>query len=153
MARIRRAAEGDIPALVGMGRAMHDESPHYASLAFSEAKVEQLIRWMLSASETQCALVAEESGRIVGMLGGFVSEYFFGHDLVASDYVFYVRPENRGGSSAVRLLRAFEKWAISAGASEIVPGVSTRLSVARTEGLYLALGYEKAGVILSKRIK
>lgn len=155
--KIREAKHDDIPELVAMGRAMHEESPEYQRMDFSEEKVAKLARYlcgtMLVPSRPGSALVAEDEGRIIGMMAGFVIEHFFGHDKIASEYVLYVKPEHRRGTAAVRLIRAFEKWALSQGVRAIMPGVTTGNKTERTQALYMHLGYEANGVTLIKRVK
>lgn len=154
---VRPVTPEDVEALVEMGRAMHDESPEYREMDFSEEKIRKLVNFMcgtlLVPSASNSALVAEDEGTIVGMMGGFVIEHFFGRDRIAHDYVLYVKPEHRRGTAAVRLIREFEKWAKAQGVRAIVPAITTGLSTERTEGLYLKLGYEPNGVTLIKRIK
>ena len=138
---------------------MHAESPRYAHLSFSESKLEILLRGMVESTRTTeaggGALVAVVGDRVVGMIGGFVTTPFFSEDKIASDYGLYIRPEHRGqGRMAIRLIRAFEKWAAGQGVVEITPGVSTMLNVEGTAGLYELMGYEKLpGCVLRKRLK
>lgn len=154
---VRPVGKEDVEAIVAMGRAMHDESPEYRDMDFSEEKIRKLVNFMcgtlLVPNSSNSALIAEDGGTIVGMMGGFVIEHFFGHDKVAHDYVLYVKPEHRRGTAAVRLIREFEKWARAQGVRAIVPAITTGMSTERTEGLYVRLGYEPNGVTLIKRVK
>lgn len=145
MASVRTATEADIPALIAMGRKMHAESPRFKSLAFSAEKCEALIRRLLDPlpQPPGTVLVAVEGPQVVGMMGGFVVEHFFSHDRYASDLVVYVAPGHRGGSAFVRLVFAFEDWAASRGACEIVLGVSTELNPEATVAMYERLGYAR----------
>lgn len=154
---VRHATAEDVGALVAMGKAMHEESPEHHRKDFSEEKTRRLAQSICGVlpapAVPTCALVAEERGKIIGMMSGFVVEHFFGHDRVASDYVFYVRPEHRGGSAAVRLLRAFEAWALQFDPFEIMPGVTTGFQTEKTVGFYRKLGYEVNGATLVRRVK
>lgn len=147
---VRTATEADVPELLEMGRAMHAESPRYRHRHYSPDKVEQFARRLVATGGTH---VAEIDGRIVGMFAGFVVEDWFGNDRVASDFVVYVRPEHRGSSAFVRLVKAFEKWAAGQGAVEIAPGVSTEVDPDKTVALYERLGYRALGArVLTKRL-
>lgn len=153
---IRRVVEADFETIVEMGRAMHDEAPEYANRDFSEEKVRRMLKSMcgtLLVPHPACALVAVDEGKIIGMMGGLAVEHFFGHDKIASDYVLYVRPEHRRGTAAVRLVRAFEKWAVEQGVVSIHPGVTTGVANERVRDLYARLGYEPNGYTLIKRVK
>lgn len=154
---VRPATVADIPEMVAMGRALHDESPRYARLGFDQEKVEQLIRSMvvgtLVTDPTGGALVAEKGGKLVGMIGGFIASPFFSRDKFASDYTFYVRPEQRRrGRAAIALMRAFEAWAAEQGAVDILPGISTMIDAESTVSFYEKLGYERYGYAMIKRI-
>ena len=152
MASVRHALEADVPAMVELGRRMHAESPTYRELSYSPEKAAALgLRVVGTLLNPGGALVAEVNGRIVGMLAGYVVEHWFSHDKVASDYVLYIDPEHRGGMTAVRLIRAFERWAIAQGATVLLPGVSTGVKTEQTRDLYRALGYEPYGVAMMKR--
>lgn len=157
MAEIRNATVDDIPVLMSMGRALHAESPRYSYLSYSDEKVERLIRSMvedtLVAEAPGGVVVAVKDGIVVGMIGGFVTSPFFSDDKIASDYTFYVKPEHRGtGRVALRLIQAFEQWAIAQGVRDIVPGTSTLIDAEGTAALYRHLGYEMHGYIFKKRV-
>ena len=153
---VRQLEEKDVAEVLAMARAMHAESPEYRDMDFSDEKVCRMLRAMcgtLLVPASTCALVAEEGGKLIGMMGGFAVEHFFGHDKTASDYVLYVRPEHRRGTAAVRLIRQFEKWAIAQGVRTIVPGVTTGTNNEVASGLYAKLGYERNGYTHIKRVK
>src|SRR5574340_430474 len=144
--------------MVAMGRALHAESPRYSRLTFSAEKVADRIRSMVSGTlvtePVGGALVAEKGGKLIGMLGGFVTSPYFSHDKIASDYTFYVVPEQRRkGRAAVALVRAFEAWAVEQGVVDIVPGISTMIDAESTVRFYQKLGYEIHGYAMIKRIK
>lgn len=147
----------DVEALVAMGKAMHEEAPEHRRKDFSEAKARRLVQSLCGVlpppSVPSCALVAVLENEPIGMMGGFVVEHFFGHDKTATDYVLYVKPEHRGGSAAVRLVRAFEEWAMQHDPYEIVPGVTTGIQTEKTVGFYRKLGYEVNGATLVRRVR
>ncbi len=156
MADIRKLEERDIEEVLVMARAMHAEAPEYRDMDFSDEKVRRMLRAMcgtLLVPSSLCALVAEADGKLIGMMGGFAVEHFFGHDKTASDYVLYVAPEHRRGTTAVRLIRQFEKWAVAQGVRTIIPGVTTGTNNEVASGLYAKLGYERNGYTLIKRVK
>src|SRR3990172_4990705 len=149
MATVRRATENDVPFLLAMAPVMHAESPRFRSLDYSEEKVFHLFHWLISSGEGGL-LVAEMEGKIVGMLGFVVGEFFFGRDRYASDLFVYVTPESRGGSAFLRLVKAFEAWANEFGVAEKLLGVSTGIHTERTVRAYEGLGYERFSVGLKK---
>ena len=151
MTSVRVATLDDIPALVEMGAAMRAESPRYRSQSFDPAKVTQIAHQLIP---TKGVGVAERDGKIIGMMAGVVVPTWFGHDLMATDLVLYVKPEHRKTTrAALLLIRAFEAWAEERGAVDIMPGVSTMVEVEGTVGLYEKLGYERYGAAMIKRLK
>ena len=144
MAEVRRATAADVEALVAMGRALHAESPRYREMRFDAEKVRRLARDMLGTllGGNTCVLVAETGGEIVGMCALVLSERWFGPDLFVTDLTVYVKPEPRGSSAFVRMVRAMEAWARAQHALELDIGVSTDIGTDRTVCAYLRLGYK-----------
>ena len=93
------------------------------------------------------ALLDEE---LIGFGGFLVTPHFFGNDLVASDFMVYVAPNHRGSSAFYRMLKAYEKWAISLNVVEISLGISTGVRVAETSKLYERLGYKREAINFRK---
>jgi GNAT superfamily N-acetyltransferase len=127
---------------------MHKESPRFSRFAYDPDRCLSLLQKLHLSG---VILLAEEREQIVGMILGGISEHFFGRGTVASELVVYVAPESRGGTAAMRMLKAFEDWAFSKGADEIVLGVSTEVHAKRTAEFYQRLGYEMSGYTCIKR--
>ena len=158
MVKVRIGTHEDIPAVVDLGARLHAESPTYRDFPYSRIKVravlQQCVGTLMAPAEDAVMLVAEEDGRLIGMLLGYLTEGVFVEDLViATDLTFYVEPEHRGTMAAVRLLKAFEVWARTHGATHIAPGISTRINDERTQRFYERLGYASSGMSMTKRIK
>lgn len=149
MADIRQANIDDIDELVALGFRMKQESPRYRDKGYSGMKVRELLQALL-ASPDGIVLVATDGG-IIGMVWAMVTTEFFSLDRKAVEFVVYVAPEHRGGTTGVRLVRAFEDAAAIRGAQYIVLGISTGINADRTERLYERMGYEVAGTSLLKR--
>ena len=131
---------------------MHRESA-YSFLPFETEKVRQFIVSFIEDADTQCGLVAEKNNVIVGMLGGYIGDYFFCYEKVAYDTLLFVERQNRGSSAAARLIRAFRQWAIDSGASEICLGISTNISTERTGMFYERMGLKQVGGIYKQRLR
>jgi GNAT superfamily N-acetyltransferase len=149
VANIRRATAEDFPRLVELGHAMHQESPRFSKMPYSEEKIMTLLGGMCY-HDNAIVLVAEREAEIVGMMLGFVAEQFFGPSKTASELVVYVTPEHRGGTVAPRLIYVFEDWAKWHGCAEIVLGVSTEVAADRTAKFYQRMGYAHSGHTLIK---
>lgn len=158
MVKVRPAQHEDVPAVVDLGARLHAESDTYREFPYSRMKARAIalrcLGSLMAPAEDAVLLVAEDEGRVVGMLGGYLSDGVFVDDmLVATDFTFYVEPKHRGTMAAVRLVKMFELWARTAGATHISPGISTRIEDDRTQRFYERLGYAPSGVSMMKRIK
>jgi GNAT superfamily N-acetyltransferase len=150
--RIRAPVAGDVEPLVEMGLRMHAESA-YAFLPYERNKVIRLVQSFLDDSSSRCGLVAEADGKLVGMLGGYLSEYFFCSEVVACDMVLFVDPAYRHGLAAMRLVRAFRKWAIEHGARELCLAISTNVNADDTGRFYERLGFTRVGGVYKQRLR
>jgi len=148
---IRPGRYDDIEKLIEMGERMHKESA-YAFLPFDRDKVRRLMISYINDHETQCGLVAEEGGVVVGMFAGYLSDYFFCDEKVACDIILYVDREHRGSSAAVRLVRGFCNWARERGAREICLGVSTEINPRTTGRFYEKMGLSYSGSLYKQRL-
>lgn len=98
-------------------------------------------------------LAYTDEGEAVGMIAGSITPYFFSRGWVASDFVWYVKPEHRGSRAAIKLLKAFKSWATEKGASQLYMGVTTNISADRTGDLLQRLGFEHVGGNYRAQIK
>jgi GNAT superfamily N-acetyltransferase len=135
-----------------MGRMMHAESPRFQRFSFSEEKTMQLVD-MLLKNPSGGVFVAESDGYVIGMMAGFITQHFFSYETTASDFVLFVVPSYRGGSAALRLIKAFEEWAFESGAREITLGISTQGDTSRIAQLYQKLGYHDLGHTMIKGVQ
>lgn len=151
MARVRFAELKDVADVVHLGIEMHAESPRFAPMEYDCDKVATLITRLIEAP-VGCVLVAEEEGKIIGMLGGVVSEQFFGASKTASDFAWFVTKAHRIGTPALKLLAGFEKWAGEQGAFEVAIGIGTGVHAEKTKALLGLRGYEDSGTAMTKRL-
>lgn len=141
MTVIRRGNCTDIPAIIGMARDMHQESPRYRTLGFDAEKINALALHLMLNKDAGGVLVAENESGLVGMLAFHVGEHFFSNDRFASDVVMYLRPAARGGSLFPRMVRAFEAWADEYLVSEKMLGVSAGIDSQQVVDVLKRMGY------------
>lgn len=150
--KVRLGTLDDVPAIVALGAVMHAESPRFSRFPYSPEKVADVVATML-CNPKNVVIVADHSDQgIVGMFGGFIAEHYFSTAKYASDVAMFIHPDHRGGSVVVRVLKTFEEWAISQGAIEIAPGISTEVQADRTLQLYSRLGYRLSGHLTVKYV-
>lgn len=141
---VRRAQEADIDDMIDLGVGMHAESA-FRNLNYDKEKCRSLVKMYLDSPEDRFFSVAESDGVLVGMFAGYITDYYFGHGLLANDILWYVRPENRGSRVGLALLKAFEDWALERGVSEVCLGVSTAVDLERTAQILSNRGYHHVG--------
>lgn len=153
MATVRAATAADLPALIEMGQALHDESARYQGMAFNPDKLRRLFARLQGTLLTKpgCVFVAEAQGYITGMAVGIIAERWFSDEVYLTDLTMYVRPEHRGGRAFQRLVQALEQWAKQQGIEEGALGVSTEIHAERTVRAYEHMGYRLAGYTMVKR--
>ena len=144
-----RAEDGD--ALVEMGRRMHGEGA-YSFLPYDAEKLRRLMLTIIKEPETYCGLVTEAGGSLVGMFGGYLTDYFFCEERLACDLLLFVEREHRGSSAALRMIRAFSRWAAERGAREVCLGVSTNINAERTGEFYERMGFARVGGLYKQRL-
>lgn len=151
--KIRFAQQEDIPTVLAMGKRMLAES-RFSHYGVNEEKLLSVITAMVSPTDKACIFLAERAtGEIVGMLAGYVTDYFFCDAIVAQDRWFYVRPEYRGSSAAVKLLLTFRQWAQNRKADEFSINMSVGIDMARFNKFMTHLGFGCCGSNFSMSLK
>jgi GNAT superfamily N-acetyltransferase len=122
--KIYLAQRKDVDTILRLGDLMHDES-RFRVYSMNPEKVRASIEKIIDNPLAGCILLAEHSkAGVVGMLAGYVIDYFFSDALVAQDSYFYVHPDYRGSPAALKLLIAFRRWAENRRASELCINMS-----------------------------
>jgi len=143
-AMIREMLLSDIDGIVDVvGRRMFAESA-FRDLDYDESK-SRLYLSRIICGDRSFGCVAEVDGEVVGFFTGYVSEYFFGRDLIATEELWYVVPGHRSSALGLGLLGAFEDWARGMGVREVCVGLSTGNDPARVGGILERRGYRQMG--------
>lgn len=143
---IRRATGRDVEGILRMGLRFHAESRYAAAMT---PNVEQLARLLEYLLEFGFLLVLERNGDVVGMLAAHALPNPVSGELVASEVAWWVDPEYRGGSGAVRMLVEFEEWAEERGAFLVQMIAPAGSSIGR---LYMRRGYEQLETTWQRRL-
>lgn len=147
---IRKAAKEDIPVLVEMSSAMHQESPRFRSVPF-DAKVMGIFLGLLMEQDGACVFVSEDEGKVVGMFAGLTCPYFFSLDSYSCDIGLYVVPDMRGKRHAFALIRVYEEWAAGKGVKQ--ENITLTLGASNEEKMhefFRRLGYVEIGALYRK---
>jgi len=135
--------EADIRAMIALGHRLHAES-RYRTLPLDDARMAEIGRRGL-ANRNPGLIVAERDGRLVGMAVVTIGEHFFSPALTATVLLLYVAPEARGGTAAVKLLRALRRWAAQAGADDLHLNVTTGIELVKTDRFLRKMGFRQTG--------
>ena len=142
---IRHASgEADIEARSQLGKRLHAESV-YASLPYDEDKVRKTLRRALDRPDRYCLLMAEIDREPAGMLYGQIGEHAFSRLLGATVHTYYVPPDRRGTSAALKLLHAFRRWAVERGAVALYVSVSAGIRMPQADRFLRKLGFRGTG--------
>jgi ribosomal protein S18 acetylase RimI-like enzyme len=150
MATYREATSEDLPRIVALAKEMHAETS-FRTLSFNEAK---------AATETLSSIlnpgmlvvVAEDRGKIVGIIAVYLDRPYFSDDLVVYDHIWYVSPEARGSLVGPRLLKIASEWARQCGAKAVFVTLGSDVSQDRVGKLVERLGYSRLGGYYRKDI-
>lgn len=152
--KIEIAGPEHIEELVDLGQSMHAES----ALTHLPLDVERVRKTFRAALEDDkgmyCLFLARSSeGMPAGWLFGTITRPWFTDALVAHDHAFFVAPEFRGTSAAIKLLKVFRRWAEKRNAR--VLNVSQRVGVEmdRFDRFMRRTGFEPRGMNFSMSLE
>lgn len=115
---VRLAVEEDLDEMVMLGKLFAESSGLPPAMHFDRESAIESGKRML-ADDRSVILVTEDETGVTGILGGYLTTPYFNRTVTVAQEVFwFVRPECRSIKS-IRLLDAFETWAVQHGAKAI----------------------------------
>jgi GNAT superfamily N-acetyltransferase len=138
---IRTAGDEDVPAIAALLRDGHSESPRWGVVPLD---MERLTSGIAERVPSGGVFVAEQDASIVGVLIGSLHRFWFSDEGYASNMQFYVSRVARGRLIGVRLIQAFEEWAIRQGVIELRLSVDAAINDETAVRIFEAMGYEKS---------
>ena len=111
-----------------------------------------MVEWVSDRIDDDGSLVlgAWSGSDLVGCVIGLTFVPPYSERVVAGDFIWYVRPEYRGGMVGVRLMKMFEDWAVGAGAVQILTGATSGIKSERGAALLERLGFVPTGTSVYK---
>lgn len=103
--KIEPFTESDIPELVKMYKAAHQES-RYRDWPFSEEMAIQALK----DSMKSFGIKVTKEGVICGCWMAFVTNLVFSPRPIGLELAFWIKPEYRGTRAFLLLLKCYEKW-------------------------------------------
>lgn len=114
---IRQATHADIPRIVAMGERFIDDV-YPAALTFNGEALSTLAAQLIDGAGV--VFVAESgSGDVLGMMALIVVTQPMSGETVATELVWWIDPDARGGRAALALLATAEEWAKLQGAKRL----------------------------------
>lgn len=152
--KIEIAASEHIEELISLGCRMYEESA-LTSLPLDVERARKTFRAALDDDKGMyCLFIARSSeGVPAGWLFGTITRPWFTDALVAHDHAFFVAPEFRGSSAALKLLKVFRRWAEKRNARML--NVSQRVGVEmdRFDRFMRRAGFESRGTNFSMTLE
>lgn len=149
---IRLMREEDVGHCVDLGSKFHEHS-YWNWLPYDKEKT---YNWTMRGIENpnKLLLVAEDapSKKIFGFFIGKVTDFWFCDEIVAEEEVMFLSPENRGGTTALRFMRAWEWWAKDRGASVMFFNPTSHGQGDKWDKFMKRLGFHKASACYRKSI-
>ncbi len=143
--KIRVATLGDVATVLELGELMVEES-RFRPYGLNRDKAGKTVESLIKQADQAVILLAERSdSSVVGMLAGYVVDYFFCDALVAQDKFFFVKPEARGSSAAIKLLLGFRSWTERRGVHELNINMSVAVNMNRFNHMMTKLGFQCCG--------
>jgi GNAT superfamily N-acetyltransferase len=150
---IRLATADDIDALKRMAMHFIAYGEHGKMIDISEEQLEIQISSLLEVP-TIAIFVAEIDTRVVGMIvGALSSPWFAPHVPMSTELAWWVEPEARGTTVALRLIRMYEGWAHANGAQISTMSALEMDNGTRVGNMLKRIGYAKAETSFIKEIR
>jgi len=147
---LEEAKISDVNLLIDLCIEMHKEG-YYANISLDDRK----LQWYLIKnikSDNSLVLILKNKADVVGLLIAEVVEYFFSQELLAIDSLFFIRKDKRKSIGAMKLLKAYFKWAQSLNVTEITLSSTNGIEVEKLEKMYAKLGFNKVGFMYKKGV-
>ena len=138
---VRLAVEQDIPRLVELGESFYNATRLADYINYDPVSTGEFLHSLI-AGAVSVVFVSERNGLVVGSIAGCVVPCYWNKtQSIAQQLFFYLEPAHRG-SAALGLIRAWEVWAVTLGASTILSGSkSENNELGMTRRFLTRLGY------------
>jgi hypothetical protein len=150
MAKYRTPTAADLPEIVRLAKEMHSETA-FRTFSFDEIKsAAEIMSCMINPTNFVC--VAEDRGRLVGLVSVYLTTPYFSNDKVVYDHIWYVSKEARGSLVGTRLLKFVNQWATLQDAKAVFLTLGSDVKADRVGKLAELHGYHLLGGFYRKDI-
>jgi len=138
---IRKATIDDIQDIIEMAKSFHRESDA-RKYTLTNERIKELTTLIIS---TGLGILAVKDGEAIGMMGAMLQKNVFFDELMAGDYLIYVKPEYRGTEAAQLLVDYYIQWAKTYGAKSIGIDIESGINDERAINFYNKMGFRVTG--------
>ena len=138
---IRKATIDDIQDIIEMAKAFHRESDA-RKYTLTNERIKELTTLIIS---TGLGILAVKDGEAIGMMGAMLQKNVFFDELMAGDYLIYVKPEHWGTEAAQLMVDYYIHWAKSYGAKCIGIDIESGINDERAINFYNKMGFRVTG--------
>ena len=132
---IREATVDDIPRALELVHEFHEEALNKMSMICNDDVAKELMPKLVDTT-----LVLEIDGLVVGLITGFITNYFIGIEPLFQELMWFVSKKYR--RYGIKLLEALENKCRNAGIKQIVAGYMGDRKVKSFDKLFTAKGYQ-----------
>lgn len=132
---IREATVDDIPRALELVHEFHDEALNKMSMICNDDVAKELMPKLVDTT-----LVLEIDGLVVGLITGFITNYFIGIEPLFQELMWFVSKKYR--RYGIKLLEALENKCRNAGIKQIVMVHMGDRKVDKFEKVFLAKGFQ-----------
>jgi GNAT superfamily N-acetyltransferase len=145
--KVRLFTEADLAPMIALGARMHKESA-FAALPYSPSKLTDLGHQALTRPDVIGSWVAiSEKDELAGMIVVAKTEFYFNTVPYCTDLLFYIAPEYRGSSAAMRLLAFAREWARQQSCVQMRFGDTALINSEAVHRLYTRNGFKPGGTL------
>jgi len=134
----------DIDDIVEISRCHHSESI-YQENPFDRRHFTEVVSQALVEPHRCVAMLALSEDRPIGYIYGELIRSIHTDDQVGKVQSWYVLPEYRGSSAAIKLIHAFKHWLTSCRVSQLSVSVDSGIRMEQTDRFLKRLGFESTG--------
>jgi GNAT superfamily N-acetyltransferase len=138
---IKKATIDDLPVIIEMAKAFHRESDA-RKYTLTDERIKELTTLIIS---TGLGILAVKDGEAIGMMGAMLQKNVFFDEVMAGDYLIYVKPEHRGTEAAQLMVDYYIHWAKTYGARCIGIDIESGINDERAINFYNKMGFRVTG--------
>lgn len=149
---IRKAEMKDLSAMMKLGKTFWHQTKYYKdwNIPYHGPSVAQ---HAVACIDMGATFIDEQDGEVAGMILIYISQFPMDYrKLSATEWVFYVEPNKRGGKTAVALLEAAEAALKEMGVKLFSMISLSNVTPERAERLYEHLGFQHSETGFTKEV-